>query len=155
MSESPAHWLRPDGQRSESLCIPQWPGKDKTVKTRRISPVCPGYPRGGGGGGGVSNDWCIRAFQIMYTYSKAEKSNTSAKGFLGIANKLMNFLAISRSLSHSYSTFPLCLGTTLIEIAVCLKPRCFTTYFHIKIKVNFVCFLVLSNSYLFYKHWLL
>jgi hypothetical protein len=32
----------------------------------------------------------------VYSYfnSKAEKSNTSAKGLLGIANKLMNFLAI-------------------------------------------------------------
>jgi hypothetical protein len=30
----------------------------------------------------------------------------------------MNLLAIPSSLSRLYSTFPLCLGTTLIEIAV-------------------------------------
>jgi hypothetical protein len=38
---------------------------------------------------------------------------------LGIAKKLMNLLAIPSSLSRSYSTFSLCSGTTLIEIAVC------------------------------------
>jgi hypothetical protein len=38
---------------------------------------------------------------------------------LGIAKKLMNLLAIPSSLySRSYSTFPLCSGTNLIEIAV-------------------------------------
>jgi hypothetical protein len=37
---------------------------------------------------------------------------------LGIANKFINFLAIPSSLSRSYSTFPLCSWTTLIEIAV-------------------------------------
>jgi hypothetical protein len=37
---------------------------------------------------------------------------------LGIAKKFINLLAIPTSLSRLYSTFPLCSGTTLIEIAV-------------------------------------
>ena len=36
----------------------------------------------------------IQLFQLGLSQSKAEKSNTSAKGLLGIAKKLMNFLAI-------------------------------------------------------------
>jgi hypothetical protein len=60
----------------------------------------------------------IQLFQLRLSTSKAGKSNTSAKGLLGIANKLMNFFAIPSSLSRSYSIFPLCLGRTLIEIAV-------------------------------------
>jgi hypothetical protein len=42
------------------------------------------------------------SFQLRLSPSKAEKSNTSAKGLLGIAEKLIIFLAI---LSLSYSTF--------------------------------------------------
>ena len=61
----------------------------------------------------------IQLFQLRLSPSKAEKSNTSAKGLLGIAKKLMIFLAIPSNLSCSYSTFPLCSWTTLIEIAVC------------------------------------
>jgi hypothetical protein len=51
--------------------------------------------------------------------SKAEKSNTSAKGCWQPLWKFINLLAIPSSLSRSYSTFPLC----LIEIAVCTQPR--------------------------------
>ena len=36
----------------------------------------------------------IQLFQLRLSPSKVEKSNTSAKGLLGIAKKLMNFLAI-------------------------------------------------------------
>jgi hypothetical protein len=36
----------------------------------------------------------IQLFQLRSSPSKAEKSNTSAKGLLGIAKKLMNLLAI-------------------------------------------------------------
>jgi hypothetical protein len=50
--------------------------------------------------------------------SKAEKSNTSAKGCWEPLWKFINLLAIPSSLSRSYSTFPLCSWTTLIEIAV-------------------------------------
>jgi hypothetical protein len=42
---------------------------------------------------------------------------------LGIANKFINFLAIPSSLSRSYSTFPLCSWTTLIETAVGEGPQ--------------------------------
>jgi hypothetical protein len=53
---------------------------------------------------------------------KAEKSNTSAKGLLGIAKKFINSLAIPASkpfaLVFDFSAF---LGTTLIEIAVCVQ----------------------------------
>jgi hypothetical protein len=41
----------------------------------------------------------------MLSPSKAEKSNTSAKGLLVIAKKFINFLAIPSKLSRSYSTF--------------------------------------------------
>jgi hypothetical protein len=37
---------------------------------------------------------CVQLFQLRLSPSKAEKSNTSAKGLLGIAKILMNFLAI-------------------------------------------------------------
>ena len=60
----------------------------------------------------------IHLFQLRLSPSEAEKTNTSTKDLLGIANKLMNFLAIPSKLSCSYSTFPLCSGTTLIEITV-------------------------------------
>jgi hypothetical protein len=42
---------------------------------------------------------------------------------LGIAKKLMNFQSrIPSCLSRSYSTFPVCSWTTLIEIAVYINP---------------------------------
>ena len=60
----------------------------------------------------------MTAIQLRLSPSKAEKSNTSAKGLLGITKKFLNFLAILSKLSRSYSTFPLYSGTTLIETAV-------------------------------------
>jgi hypothetical protein len=45
----------------------------------------------------------------------------------------MNLLAIPSSLSRWYSTFPLCSGTTLIEIAVCMYAK---TFFKDAIFVN-------------------
>jgi hypothetical protein len=42
---------------------------------------------------------------------------------LGIANKLINLLAIPSSLSRSYLTFPLWSGTTLIEILKFINDR--------------------------------
>jgi hypothetical protein len=66
----------------------------------------------------------LQLFQLRLSPSKAGESNTSGKveyereRLLGIANKLMNLLAIPSSLSRSYSTFLVCSGTTLIEIAV-------------------------------------
>ena len=42
----------------------------------------------------------------------------------------MNLLAIPSSLSRSYSTFPLCLGTTLIEIAVYITSVLSTLYIY-------------------------
>jgi hypothetical protein len=61
---------------------------------------------------------CIQLFQLRLSTSKAEKSNTSAKGCWEPLWKCINLLAIPSSLSRSYSTFPLCSWTTLIEIAV-------------------------------------
>jgi hypothetical protein len=63
----------------------------------------------------------IQLFQLRLSPSKAEKSNTSAKGCWESLWKFINLLAIPSSLSRSYSTFPLCPGTTLIEIAVYFK----------------------------------
>ena len=60
----------------------------------------------------------IQLFQLRLSTSKAEKSNTSAKGCWESLWKFINLLAIPNSLSRSYSTFPPCSWTTLIEIAV-------------------------------------
>jgi hypothetical protein len=60
----------------------------------------------------------IQLFQLRLSPSKAEKSNTSAKDCWESLINSVNFLALLSSLSRSYSTFPLCSGTTLIEIAV-------------------------------------
>ena len=56
----------------------------------------------------------IQLFQLRLS------PNTSAKGLLGIAKKIINFLAIpsQQAFALVLSTFPLCSGTTLIEIAV-------------------------------------
>jgi hypothetical protein len=59
--------------------------------------------------------WYIHLFQLRLSTSKAEKSNTSAKGCWEPLWKFINLLAIPSSLSRSYSTFPLCSSTTLIE----------------------------------------
>jgi hypothetical protein len=60
----------------------------------------------------------IQLFQISLSPSKAEKSNTCAKGLLGIANKIINFLAIPSKPFALVFDFPLCSETTLIEIAI-------------------------------------
>jgi hypothetical protein len=60
----------------------------------------------------------MQLLQLRSSTSKAEKSNTSAKGCWEPLWKFINLLAIPSSLSRSYSTFPLCSWTTLIEIAV-------------------------------------
>jgi hypothetical protein len=60
----------------------------------------------------------IQLFQLRLSTSKAEKSNTSAKGCWESLWKFVNLLTIPSSLSRLYSTFPLCWWTTLIEIAV-------------------------------------
>jgi hypothetical protein len=62
--------------------------------------------------------FCIQLFQLRLSTSKAEKSNTSAKGCWESLWKFINLLTIPSSLSRSYSTFPLYSWTTLIEIAV-------------------------------------
>jgi hypothetical protein len=68
----------------------------------------------------------IQLFQLRLSTSKAEKSNMSAKGCRESLWKFINLLTIPSSLSRSYSTFPLCSWTTLIEIAVCLGLLCRT-----------------------------
>jgi hypothetical protein len=79
--------------------------------------------------------YCIQLFQLRLSPEQSGKVEYErerllgiAKKFinllailLGIANKFINLLAIPSSLSRSYSTFPLCSGSTLIEIAVCHK----------------------------------
>ena len=63
----------------------------------------------------------IQLFQLRLSSSKAEKSNTSAKGLLeSLKYSIKNSSFLKQfKLSRSYSTFLLCSGTTLIEIAVC------------------------------------
>ena len=58
------------------------------------------------------------AISIKVVPEQSGKVEYKRERLLGIANKLMNSLAIPSSLSRSYSTFLLCSGTTLIEIAV-------------------------------------
>jgi hypothetical protein len=60
----------------------------------------------------------VQLFQLRLSTSKAEKLNTSVKGSWELLWKFINLLAIPSSLSRSYSTFPLCSWTTLIEIPV-------------------------------------
>ena len=55
---------------------------------------------------------------LRLSIEQSGKVEYERERLLGIANKFINFLAIPSSLSRSYSTFPLCSGTTLIEIAV-------------------------------------
>jgi hypothetical protein len=58
------------------------------------------------------------AISIKVVPEQSGKVEYERERMLGIANKLINFLAIPSSLSRSYSTFPLYSWTTLIEIAV-------------------------------------
>jgi hypothetical protein len=58
------------------------------------------------------------AISIKVVHEQSGKVEYERERLLGIAKKLMNLLAIPSSLARSYSTFPLCSGTTLIEIAV-------------------------------------
>jgi hypothetical protein len=60
------------------------------------------------------------AISIKVVPEQNGKVEYERERLLGIAKKLINCLAIPSSLSCSYSTFPLCSGTTLIEIAVYL-----------------------------------
>jgi hypothetical protein len=53
------------------------------------------------------------AISIKVVPSKAEKSNTSAIGLLGIAKKLMNFLAIQRKPFALVFDFSALLGDNL------------------------------------------
>jgi hypothetical protein len=67
------------------------------------------------------------AISIKVVPQQTGKVEYERERLLGIANKFINFLAIPSSLSHSYSTFPLCSWTTLIEIAVftaCINVQC-------------------------------
>jgi hypothetical protein len=55
------------------------------------------------------------AISIKVVPEKSGKVEHERERLLGIAKKFINLLAIPASLSRSYSTFPLCSGTTLIE----------------------------------------
>jgi hypothetical protein len=74
--------------------------------------------------------------------SKVEKSNANAKGCFEPLWKCINLLAIPSSLSRSYSTFPLCSGTTLIEIAVDKRCRWPIAYLA---EHKYLQFYILSN----------
>ena len=54
------------------------------------------------------------AISIKVVPEQNGKAEYERERLLGIAKKLMNLLAIPNCLSRSYSTFPLCSGTTLI-----------------------------------------
>jgi hypothetical protein len=51
--------------------------------------------------------------QLKLSPEQSGKVEYERERLLGIANKLMNLLAIPSSLSRSYSTFPLCSGDNL------------------------------------------
>ena len=74
---------------------------------------------------------CIQLFQLRLSPSKAEKSNTRANDLLGIGHKLRNLFV------RSYSTFPLCSGTTLIKIAVCSGGDWYTATLNLTLRKNF------------------
>jgi uncharacterized membrane protein YjfL (UPF0719 family) len=59
------------------------------------------------------------AISIKVVHEQSGKVEYERERLLGIAKKLIGiFIAIPSSLSRSYSTFPLCSWTTLIEITV-------------------------------------
>jgi hypothetical protein len=55
----------------------------------------------------------IQLFQLRLSPEQSGKVEYERERLLGIANKLMNLLAILSSLSRSYSTFSLCSGNNL------------------------------------------
>jgi hypothetical protein len=61
------------------------------------------------------------AISIKVVQEQSGKVEYERERLLGIAKKLINLLAIPSILSRSYSTFPLCSGTTLIETAAYSK----------------------------------
>jgi hypothetical protein len=65
------------------------------------------------------------AISIKVVHEQIGKVEYERERLLGIANKLMNFQSDSQQplISRTYSTFPLCSWTTLIEIAVYLENR--------------------------------
>jgi hypothetical protein len=66
----------------------------------------------------------MQLFQITLSlHEQSGKVEYKRERLVGIANKLTHFLAIPSSPSRSYSTFPLCSGTALIEIAVYTTVR--------------------------------
>ena len=61
------------------------------------------------------------AISIKVVPEQSGKVEYERERLLGIAKKCINLLAIpSKPFALVYSTFPLCSGTTLIEIAVCM-----------------------------------
>jgi hypothetical protein len=61
----------------------------------------------------VRSNKCIQLFQLRLSPEQSGNVEYERERLLGIANKLMNLLAIPSSLSRSYSTFPLCSGDNL------------------------------------------
>ena len=86
--------------------------------------------------------YSIQLFQLRLPTSKAEKSNTSAKGCWESLCKFINLLAIPSSLSRSYSIFPLCSWTTLIEIAV------YNIHSRHPVESRHICFTACSQAYI-------
>jgi hypothetical protein len=62
------------------------------------------------------------AISIKVVPEQSGKVEYERKRLAGNRKKINEFLAIPSSLSRSYSTFPLCSGTTLIEIAIYTIP---------------------------------
>jgi hypothetical protein len=65
------------------------------------------------------NPYTAISIKVVHDYEQSGKIEYERERLLGIAMKFINLLAIPSSLSRSYSIFPLCSWTTLIEIAVC------------------------------------
>ena len=59
----------------------------------------------------------------MIVPEQSGKVEYERERLLGITKKFINFSAIPSSLSRSYTTFPLCSETTLIEIAVYIHMK--------------------------------
>ena len=60
------------------------------------------------------------AISIKVVPEQSGKVEYERERLAGNRKKLINFLAIPSSLSRSYSTFPLCSGTTLINSKSCI-----------------------------------